>query len=560
MAILRYDPTRTTTLRRQYMAEMRRRFYKVRKLVNDAIGKLDALGLRENEPLNLQQQLLSNQLPARQAWRFQTDSQKLASFQGWLQEQIDAEVLSVDAAGKPWTAKYVDSAYRKGVIRSYGEAHKEAMAESPEFYRGKRQQFLESSFAQGERLSKLQFLATRSFEELRGITSVMAQQMNRILADGLAQGLGPATIARNLSKNITGITRQRALVLARTEIIAAHAEGQLDGFEELQVEKVQVMAEWSTAGDDLVCELCLPLEGAIMTVREARGMIPRHPNCRCAWMPANVGERAKSQLEKDLAATPAKIRSSLKAGLPKKTRAGVKVPQTVREAKRRSTWAGKGTRVAKAVPPSPVPAPLPAVPRTPKLDQTYRRGKREFRHADLTKTDKKAILEYQSGSYDSDVGGFTSIQGYLREGEVPAWLKKHGVTRAKVGKYVDEIDAALKKSVAAEEMVAYRGIRDSATTFGIDDIRDLRPGLRFTDKGYTSTTMSRKVASDRFAQKLNRWEDPRVLNITIPEGHPAMPMQMVSDIAGVEREIVLPRGLTFEIERISGKNIYLKIV
>lgn len=342
MVLLRLDPTRTTTLRKRYMAEMRKRFYKVRSAVIEAIWKLDALGLNKDEPINLaEQKFIANQLPERQAWRFLTDAEKLGAFERWFQGQIDQNILTVDVKGNLWTAKYVESGYRKGVVRSFSEMHAEAMAEVPAFYQGRREQFLESAFAQPERVSKLQFLYTRSFEELKGITAAMAQQMSRILADGIAQGLGPRAIARQLSRGITGITKQRAITLARTEIITAHSEGQLDAFEELGIEEVKVLAEWSTAGDDLVCPLCEPLEGAVMTVKEARGLLPRHPNCRCAWIPAGVGERTNKQLRKALSQTKGKVKKSLKAELPKKTRAGEKVPQTLPEAKRRSTWAGK---------------------------------------------------------------------------------------------------------------------------------------------------------------------------------------------------------------------------
>lgn len=338
--ITRYDPTRTTTLRKKYEAEMRRRFYTVRSLVVKAIWKQDALGLEINKPFAFNE-LISNALPGKQVWRFRTNDKKLKSFQKWFQEQIDENILTVNIKGDPWTAKYVNSAYRKGGVRAYTDTHKEALAESPDFYRGSKSQFLKSAFTQPERLSKIQFLYTRSFEELKGITNAMSQQVGRRLADGLAQGKGIRTIARDLSNNITGITKKRALVLARTEIIAAHAEGQLDSFEDLGVKELNVMAEWSTAGDDRVCSLCSDLEGVVMTVDEARGLIPRHANCRCAWIPADVGERDKAAIRKAAAGTGKKVNESLKAELPKKTRAGKKVPQTVKEAKKRSTWAGK---------------------------------------------------------------------------------------------------------------------------------------------------------------------------------------------------------------------------
>ena len=89
-----------------------------------------------------------------------------------------------------------------------------------------------------------------------------------------------------MQKNIQGLSRTRARAIARTEVMFAHAEGQLDCFQRLGVEELGIMAEFSTAGDDLVCTKCLPYEGKEYTVDEARGLIPIHPNCRCTWIPS----------------------------------------------------------------------------------------------------------------------------------------------------------------------------------------------------------------------------------------------------------------------------------
>jgi hypothetical protein len=37
------------------------------------------------------------------------------------------------------------------------------------------------------------------------------------------------------------------------------------------------------------------MEGVVLKLEEARGMIPRHPFCKCAWVPANVGESGAGQ-------------------------------------------------------------------------------------------------------------------------------------------------------------------------------------------------------------------------------------------------------------------------
>jgi SPP1 gp7 family putative phage head morphogenesis protein len=87
---------------------------------------------------------------------------------------------------------------------------------------------------------------------------------------------------------VDSLVRSRALLVANNELIRAHADGQLDALEELGEEEVTAAVEWVTAGDDRVCKLCKPLDGVVLTVAEARGLIPRHVNCRCAWLPAGT--------------------------------------------------------------------------------------------------------------------------------------------------------------------------------------------------------------------------------------------------------------------------------
>lgn len=277
---LKADPTRTLTLRKQFMADMKRRIKRVERAVKEAVVEQDVFGLTETpiDPLNLNQSTFVYNVE-RQAWKFQTSEKKIDSFNRWLQEQMDANLLSLDGEGNPWTAKHVNSAYRKGMVRAYTDTHKEALAADTSFYAGGKDQFMMNAFAQPETLSKVRLLATRNYELLKGFTQTAGQQLNFILANALVNGNGAQKIARDMTSRLQGLTKQRAMTIARTEVIYAHAEGQLDSYELLGVEEVGVMAEWSTAGDDRVCSLCAELEGATLTIDEARGLIPRHPNC-----------------------------------------------------------------------------------------------------------------------------------------------------------------------------------------------------------------------------------------------------------------------------------------
>ena len=283
----RTDPQRLTLLRRQFERDLKKRFRNLAREIRKLVIGLDVFGLGESP-------LLFN--VERRAWSFQTNPQKLASFRRWLQEQIDVGILEVAGDGKPWNAKYIESAYNKGVTRAFVDVRSAKLQEKLGFLDATKEEFLRSSFSQPGRLTKVEFLFTRTFEELRGVSNEMARRLNRTLAIGLAEGRGARQIAREMAANISGLSRQRAQVIARTELAAAHSEGQLDAFEDLGIEEVGVFAEWSTAGDDRVCPICAPNEAQLFTIKDARGLIPAHPNCRCAWIPATeANKRFKRQ-------------------------------------------------------------------------------------------------------------------------------------------------------------------------------------------------------------------------------------------------------------------------
>ncbi len=275
-----------------------------------------------------------------QRWRFLSNPEKVAAFRQWLDTQIQVDIIGINSVTEIdnayWT-KYVEEGYRKGAGRAFDDVRKPALASGSEqlsFFEGTKQEFLRQSFGRPETIEKVKLLAGRVFTDLTGVTDVMAAQMTRVLTDGLVQGQNPREIARALNQRVDAIGKARSTVIARTEIIRAHAEGQLDALEQLGVAEVGVMVEWSTAGDDRVCPRCEPMDGVVLKIREARGLIPLHPQCRCAHIPANVGEstrgqtRSKTEIDKS-------IRESVKAFKPKKTK------RTIAQQKQLTPFAGK---------------------------------------------------------------------------------------------------------------------------------------------------------------------------------------------------------------------------
>jgi RNA polymerase sigma factor (sigma-70 family) len=234
-------------------------------------------------------------------WKFADDPDKIKAFQAWLNERLQRNLAS--RLEEKLMERFAEDGFRKGAGRAFDDVRKaETMRRRPEvfspehqqsvsdFYKGTREEFLRSAFGRPVAMEKVRVLAHRSFADLEGVSQQMSKRMVRALTEGLTRGEGAQTLARRLSKEL-GIGRQRAGVIARTEIVRAHAEGQLDAFANLGVEELGVEVEFATALDSEVCFICRDLEGSIYTIDEARGVIPAHPQCRCAWKPSVGGKK-----------------------------------------------------------------------------------------------------------------------------------------------------------------------------------------------------------------------------------------------------------------------------
>ena len=273
-AARRYDPTQTTTLRQQFEADLARRFRAIAKAIRQKIGKEDGFGLKAN----------------RGEFDFLRSDQKVAAFMEWLQQQVNAGVLEVrrgetlqQAGQRAWTNTYIRSAYQKGIAQSASRMRAQGASVAPEW--------VETAFTRPFHADRVGLAYTRTFNDLRGITAEMDKQISRTLANGLAEGRGPMEIARSLVDRVEKIGVTRARMLARTETIASHAQASLNTYEEAGLEGVQVEAEFATAQDNKVCPECQALEGRTFTMQEAQGVIPVHPNCRCAWLPVVANPR-----------------------------------------------------------------------------------------------------------------------------------------------------------------------------------------------------------------------------------------------------------------------------
>lgn len=294
-----YDPTHTTGLRNQFSKDMKRRFLELSVVVKKSIVDQDCFGLKPNQ-LQVGQMTPTSM----EAFKFYRSFEKVDAFMAWLQLQVDRGVLNIRqfqqvgaAVEAAWTNLYIYDSYKRGVIRARYELIKAGYEVPTMDETGG----IEMSMSTPFHADRIGLLFSRVYNDLKGITAAMDAQISRILAQGIADGDGPALLARKLVATINGTgvgdlgltdtlgrfipASRRAMILARTEIIRAHHMATIQEYRNWALEEVFVKAEWMTAGDDRVCEKCSSLQGKIFTLDEIEPMIPLHPQCRCIALP-----------------------------------------------------------------------------------------------------------------------------------------------------------------------------------------------------------------------------------------------------------------------------------
>lgn len=299
-----YDPTRTTMLRNAFARDMNRRFTEIAAAITVGVYRNDCFGLLE--PTHTIPTLHQIVPPSERAFAFMRSQMKISKFMEWLQNQINAGILtvkdleqigtSVEAA---WLNKYLFDSYKRGVIRARYEMQRIGMDIPSIDDSGGPLAVVSTPF----HIDRIGLIFTRTYNDLKGITDAMAMQISRVLAQGLADGDGPRLLARKLVSTINGTgmgdlgitdtlgrfipAQRRAELLARTEIIRAHHLATIQEYRNWGVLGVTVKAEWKTAGDDRVCDRCASMEaaGKIYTLDEIEPLIPLHPQCRCIALP-----------------------------------------------------------------------------------------------------------------------------------------------------------------------------------------------------------------------------------------------------------------------------------
>lgn len=282
------DPTHTLPLRKSFATNFSRRFTQLKASVRDFISLRDQLGLNGPSPGSV-----ASGGP----------QHRINTFALWFGRALEATVVS----DPRWLNPYVQAGYNQGARDAADRMGRGVLSVPP------------------DRPAALCRLAQ---SELQGISDELLKQATRVVAGGLLNKERARKVSAEVVDRIRAVGEVRSRALVNATVVSAHAYGSLEQYGAAGLTQVGVRAEAvpavnlrdapakrrkvgkrtrrgsaspssgastlvaiATAGDELVCPLCEDLEaGSPYSIAAALGMIPAHPNCRCAWIPWGAGD------------------------------------------------------------------------------------------------------------------------------------------------------------------------------------------------------------------------------------------------------------------------------
>jgi len=295
----RVDPTRTQVLRDSFEREIRKRFNKLKAAIRTAVVDRDCFGFTNPAGFRV---FADPEPPTFRNFDFPTTQAKKEAFMKWLRKQEELGILETmripqfgQATEEAWTDLFVKDSYQRGVQRARYEMGKAGYPVPALEGTGG----IVASMSTPFHITRVGVAYSRAFDQLKNITQDMDSKISAILAQGLADGDNPIPLAKKILATIDGKgasefgifdslgrfipAERRARMLARTEIIRAHAYGTLQEALQWGAAGVTAEVEFVNAGFN-VCPVCVGLQGKRYSIAEAWNILPVHPHCRCAWL------------------------------------------------------------------------------------------------------------------------------------------------------------------------------------------------------------------------------------------------------------------------------------
>jgi SPP1 gp7 family putative phage head morphogenesis protein len=275
----RGDPTKTKTTRRRFGERLRGEYDPIIAQVREDVGDRDWFNV-ETEALAVPRPLPPTS-PGRR-------DQQIETFLAWLREQLRNGPLSVVSRERN---QYLRTAVRAALRQADRELRAAGINAPTDDQRDDAAVLSRDPYAE-----LLASHRARTVRELEGVVDAVVQQTQRELDSALATQVTASELAPVVVGRLDKVGKTRSTAVAVTEPVRLHADTTLDRFDEYGVEEVTAKAEYKTAGDQHVCPQCRPFEGRILSLEEARSLIPQHPGCRCRWSLVDGEDRERPRI------------------------------------------------------------------------------------------------------------------------------------------------------------------------------------------------------------------------------------------------------------------------
>ncbi|HHR5813662.1 TPA: phage minor head protein [Providencia alcalifaciens] len=255
------DPTAVDKLERGAMKAFARRIKKVSQ------GYIQLLNRIPSEPV------------VNKKYQFDLDPNYLSIILRDGELMVDEVLLQGGEFNNFFFNEYVSTAYERGTAQQYANLAQQSTA-----YAATQQSVATILLSQPYQL-RMALVRARVFEEMKGLSAQIKADMARVLTDGIARGLNPREVARNLNEQ-SGIEIRRANRIARTEVTTALRRARLDEADEaremlgLETREVHISALSPTTRLNHASR-----HGKIFTTDEQRDWWARDGNsinCKCS--------------------------------------------------------------------------------------------------------------------------------------------------------------------------------------------------------------------------------------------------------------------------------------
>ncbi|MBQ0207817.1 phage minor head protein [Providencia rettgeri] len=255
------DPTAVDKLERGAMKTFARRIKKVSQ------GYIQLLNRIPSEPV------------VNKKYQFDLDPNYLSNILRDGELMVDEVLLQGGEFNNFFFNEYVSTAYERGTAQEYANLAQQSTA-----YAATQQSVATILLSEPYQL-RMALVRARVFEEMKGLSAQVKADMARILTDGIARGLNPREVARNLNEQ-SGIEIRRANRVARTEITTALRRARMDEADEasevlnLETRQVHISALSPTTRPNHASR-----HGKIFTTDEQRdwwAVDGNSINCKCS--------------------------------------------------------------------------------------------------------------------------------------------------------------------------------------------------------------------------------------------------------------------------------------